>query len=69
MPGDIGLVAKLLSEALDVYVNPTKYEEWSRERKLKWLMRGVNDTLENNDRATHDSLLAEYRELHAQTGP
>ena len=67
--GDVGPVAKLLSEALDVFVNPNKYEEWSREKKLLWLTRGMNDAIAKNDRANADILFLAYRELYGETGP
>ena len=69
MPGDIGLVAKLLSEVFGFVVNEDGYKEMSRENKLKWLGRGVQDAIDNGDMATYDQLLAEYRSLRTQTGP
>ena len=69
MPGDVGLVAKLLSEVFGFAVDPTGYEQLSLERKLKHLMRGVNDALEQGNLAAYDALLAEYRGLRGEVGP
>lgn len=69
MPGDVGLVAKFLSEVLDVFVDPTKYEAWDLEKKLKWLMRGVTDAAAKNDAARIEYFLAEYRSLRGEIGP
>ena len=67
--GDVGLVAKLLSEVFGFFTTETGYTEMSRESKLKWIRRGVNDAIETNNMAAFDALLAELRELRQQTGP
>jgi hypothetical protein len=69
MPGDVGLVAKLLGEIFGFVVEPTGYEQLSRENKLKMLMRGINECIKKDDWASADLLFAEYRELRQQTGP
>jgi hypothetical protein len=70
MPGlGIAEVATLLTKVFGFAVDANGYQELSRENKLKWLMRGINDALSNNDRATADALFGEYRELREQTGP
>ena len=69
MPGDVGLVAALLTKALGFAVDPDGYEQLSRENKLKLLMRGANAAITNNDWATYDSINDQYRELRQQTGP
>lgn len=69
MPGDVGLVAKLLSEILGFAVDPTGFEQLTRENKLKFLMRGINESIATNDWARADMLFAQYRELKQQTGP
>jgi hypothetical protein len=69
MPGDVGLVAALLTKAFGFVVDPNGYQELSRENKLKWLMRGINDALATNNLATADGLFNEYRELYQQVGP
>lgn len=69
MPGDVGLVAKLLSEILGFIVDPDGYEQLTRENKLKFLMRGINECITKDDWVRGDLLFAEYRELRQQTGP
>lgn len=67
MPGDVGLVAKLLSEVFGFVVDEDGYERWSRERKLRWLARGIEDALNTDNMALYDQLLAEYRRLRDET--
>lgn len=69
MPGDIGLVAALLTKVFGFAVDETGYAELSRERKLKLLMRGLNDATEMGDWATCDQLFHEFRQLREETGP
>ena len=69
MPGDVGLVAKLLSEVFGFVVDPDGYEQLTRESKLKFLMRGVNECITKNDWVRCDALFAQYRELLHQVGP
>jgi len=69
MPGDIGLVAKLLSEVFGFVINEDGYAEMSREWKLKWISRGIDDAITNNDMAAYDQLMAELRRLRQETGP
>jgi hypothetical protein len=69
MPGDVGLVAKLLSEILGFVVDPDGYEQLTRENKLRFLMRGVNECMAKNDWTRCDALFAQYRELLDQAGP
>ena len=69
MPGDVGLVAKLLSEIFGFVVDPDGYEQLTRDNKLKFLMRGINEAIPKDDWARADCLFANYRELRQQTGP
>lgn len=69
MPGDVGLVAKLLSEILGFAVDPDGYEQLKRENKLKFIMRGINEGIHKNDWARVDLLFAQYRELLNEVGP
>lgn len=69
MPGDVGLVAKLLSEILGFAVDPDGYEQLTRENKLKFLMRGVNECITKGDYVRCDALFAQYRELLREAGP
>jgi len=68
MPGDVGLVAKLLSEVFGFIVDPDGYKQLARENKLLLLMRGINAAIKAADWARADMLFAEYRELRGQTG-
>lgn len=65
----IAAVAELLSKVFGYAVDPTGYEQLSRENKLKFLMRGVNAAIEQGDWEACDKLFAQYRELKQQTGP
>ena len=67
--GDVGAVAKLLSEIFGFVVDPTGYEQLTRENKLKILMRGINDSVAKSDWARADVLFGEYRGLCAGSGP
>ena len=68
MPGDIGLVAALLTRVFGFVVDKDGYAALTRERQLKFLMRAINDATEEGDWATVDALFAEYRLLKQQTG-
>ena len=63
MPGDVGLVAELLSKVFGWLVDPTGYEQLTLDNKLKFMMRGINEAMAKCDWATVDTLFAEYREL------
>lgn len=63
MPGDVGLVAELLSKVFGWLVDPAGYEQLTLDNKLRFLMRGINESVAKNDWATVDALFAEYREL------
>lgn len=67
--GDVGAVAKLLSEVFGFVVDPDGYEQLTRENKLKFLTRGINECIHKDDWARVDTLFAQYRELRQQTGP
>lgn len=66
MPGDVGLVAELLSRVFGWLVDPTGYEQLTLDNKLRLIMRGINDAVAKNDWAAVDALFAEYRELRTQ---
>ena len=67
--GDVGAVATLLSKVLGFAVDPTGYEQLSRENQLKILMRGMNESISKDDWPTCDLLFGQYRELKQRTGP
>lgn len=63
MPGDVGLVAELLSQVFGWLVDPAGFEQLTLDNKLRLLMRGINEAISKNDWATVDALFAQYREL------
>jgi hypothetical protein len=65
----IAAVAELLSKVFGYAVDPNGYEQLSRENKLKFLARGINEAIAKEDWASCDLLFAQYRELRQQTGP
>ena len=67
--GDVGAVAKLLSEVFGFVVDPTGYEQLARENQLKLIQRGINEAITNSDWVRCDVLFAELRELRTQVGP
>lgn len=67
--GDVGAIASLLSKLFGFAVDANGFAEMSREHKLKWIMRGINDAIAQNDPASADALFAAYRELYQETGP
>lgn len=67
MPGDVGLVAKLLSEIFGFVVSEDGYERMSREYKLRWLGRGIQDAIDSNNMALYDQLMAEYRRMRQES--
>ena len=69
MPGDVGLVAKLLSEILEFSIDPDGYARLDRDNKLKFIMRGINAGIKKDDWTRVDLLFAHYRELLHAIGP
>lgn len=69
MPGDVGLVAALLTKALGYATDADGYEQWSREQKLTKLMEALDVAIVAHDQSTTDALFDEYRWLRQQTGP
>ena len=69
MPGDVGLVAALLTKVFGFAVDDTGYSELKRENKLKLIQRGIDEAISKNDWPTCDALFGELRTLREQTGP
>jgi len=69
MPGDVGLVAALLTKVLGYAVDPDGYEQWSREKKLTTLMEGIDAAILAHDEPATDVLFDEYRWVRQQAGP
>lgn len=63
MPGDVGMIAGLLTQVFGWLVDPTGYEQLTLDNKLRLLMRGINEAVANNNWTAVDALFAEYREL------
>ena len=69
MPGDVGLVAALLTKILGYAVDPDGYALWTRERKLARLQEGIDAAIWAHDESAADLLFSEYRALLQQAGP
>ena len=69
MAGDVGLVAALLTKVFGFVVDPTGYEQMSREMQLRTLRKGLDSAIEDNDWTAVDLLLNEYRRLSLEAGP
>jgi hypothetical protein len=69
MPGDVGLIAALLTKMLGYAVDPDGYEQWSRDRKLTRLMEGIDAAVLIHDDTAVDVLFNEYRGVLQQAGP
>ena len=67
--GDVGAVATLLGGILGVIFDADGYEQYSREKKLDYLRKGINECLTDDTMDRLDVLFAAYRELRSQTGP
>ncbi len=71
MPGEAAAVAavtNLLSKVFGFVVDEDGYAKLSRENKLKFLMRGINEGIAKEDWPAVDALFFHYRELRAETG-
>lgn len=69
MPGDVGLVAELLSKVFGWAVDPDGLAQLRLDGQLKMIMRGINEAIAKDDWASVDRLFAQYRELRNRTGP
>jgi hypothetical protein len=67
MPGDVGLVAQLLTKVFGFVVDPDGLAQLKRENQLKMIQRGIDDAITQNDWATCDALFTQLRELRQQT--
>ena len=65
--GDVGAVAILLTKLFGFAVDADGYEQMAREKKLKTLMRGINDAIAAGDWAACDVLFVEYRRVSRET--
>ena len=69
MPGDVGLVAALLTKVFGFVVDPTGLATMKREHELEVIHSGIKIALDQRDFATVDLLFARYRELSKDTAP
>jgi len=68
MPGDVGLVAKLLSEVFGFAVNPDGLEKMKLEHQIEVIRAGIKIAVDNGDDDAADALFEQYRELSKRTG-
>lgn len=65
MPGDVGLVAQLLTKVFGFVVDPTGLEAMKREHKLEVIRVAMQVALDNGDSDAADALFEQLRELSA----
>jgi hypothetical protein len=65
MPGDVGLVAKLLSEIFGFVVDPDGLARLQREHEMEVIRAGLKIALDRNDIGAADQLYQRLRELSA----
>jgi hypothetical protein len=63
MPGDVGLVAALLTKVFGWAVDPTGFALMEMNHKLEVIHAGINVALDKGDNDTVDLLFQQYREL------
>lgn len=68
MPGDVGLVAKLLSEVFGFAVNPDGLEKMKLEHQIEVIRAGIKIAVDNGDDDAADALFEQFRELSKRTG-
>ena len=69
MPGDVGLVAKTLSEIFGFFVNPDGLEQMKVEHRVEVIHAGIVVARAKGEMDRLDILFASYRELLRHTGP
>lgn len=67
MPGDVGLVAALLTKVFGFVVDPTGLSTMRREHEQEVIHAAFKIAMDQNDTATADQLFARLRELSART--
>lgn len=69
MPGDVGLVAKALSEIFGFFVDPDGLEQMKVEHRVEVIHAGIVVARAKGDMDRLDVLFTEYRGLLRRTGP
>jgi hypothetical protein len=67
MPGDVGLVAALLTKVFGFVVDPTGLAAMKREHELEVIHAAYTIALDRGDTDAVDALLERLRELSAKT--
>ena len=68
MPGDVGLIAELLTKVLGFVVDPTGLAAMKREHQLEVIHSGIKIGVDQGDWAAVDLLFQQLRELRDATG-
>lgn len=63
MPGDVGLVAELLTTVAKWAMSEDGYRQWAKERTLAKKRKEAHDALASNDYAALRRLIRELRDL------
>lgn len=69
MPGDVGLVAKFLSELFGFATNETGYAKLAKEHRLKLIREGIREAINQNNGPALDAFFDELRDLLDHAGP
>ncbi len=67
--GDVGAVAKLLSQVFGWIVDPTGLEQMKLEHRIEVISAGVRIAIAKKDYAAIDVLFTEYRMLAKTLAP
>jgi hypothetical protein len=63
MPGDVGLVAKVVDTVFKFFTSEDGYAEFSKRRKLAALRKDANNALDRNDFVAHARIIDELRRV------
>ena len=69
MPGDVGLVAGLLTKIFGWAVDPDGFAKMKLDHQLEVIHSGIKVALDRGDSDAVDALFEQYRELSRRTGP
>lgn len=68
MPGDVGLVAQLLTKIFGFIVDPDGLAAMKREHELELINAALKIALDQGDETAVDLLFMRFRELSAKAG-